>query len=192
MVDLARLSIGYRLPVHFSQPLQELQQTIRRKAIVDMRLTAPTEFVLPILQLGEVSETLIPRLHAILTGGCRATRPINLTLEGLIGLPNAVQPRYVCIGLGGDVDLFEQLHKNIVEALHRTTPLPDGTLYHPMITLGRLRQESEQARVALGRGLRTTPPPNLGAFSLDAIQLLRATAAEGVSSGIIESYKLGS
>jgi len=191
MVDLARLSLGYKLPAYFSQPLQELQQTIRRKAIVDMRWTAAGEFILPILQFGEVSEMIIPRLNAILAAGCRATAPIELQLEGLVGLPNQVQPRYACLGLGGDVDRFEKLHLNIVDALSRVISLPEGTLYHPLVMLGRLRQEAEQTRVALGRGMRVMAPPHLGSFTLDAVHLLRATAAEGVSSVVEQAYPLG-
>ena len=130
-------------------------------------------------------------LNAILAAGCRATAPIELQLEGLVGLPNQVQPRYACLGLGGDVDRFEKLHLNIVDALSRVIGLPEGTLYHPLVMLGRLRQEAEQTRVALGRGMRVMAPPHLGSFTLDAVHLLRATAAEGVSSVVEQAYPLG-
>lgn len=191
MIELARLSLGVKLPPSFTAPLQELQTTIRRKAIVDMRWVAPSEFILPLVTLGEISPGILPRLEMTLSEVCAKATPITLTLKGLVGLPNQVQPRYACVGLDGDLAGFEAFHGKLVQALLTVTNLPEGRLYQPMITLGRLRQENEQGRVALGRGMRVIQSPDLGAIVVDHVDLLRATAAEGVSSEIVKTFRMG-
>lgn len=192
MIELARLSIGVRLPASFSSALQELQTTIRRKAIVDMRWVAPTEFILPLITLGEVSPSVLPRLESTLEELCAKSRSIHLVVKGLVGLPNQVQPRYACVGIEGDVAAFETFHQKMVQALVTVVNLPEGRLYQPMVTLGRLRQESEQSRVALGRGLRVIQSAEIGAIEVDHVDLLKATAAEGVSSELVKSFKMAS
>lgn len=192
MIELARLTIGVKLPASFTPTLQELQTTIRRKAIVDMRWVAPTEFILPLLILGEVSPGVLPRLEASLSEFCAKAPPIHLVVKGLVGLPNQVQPRYACVGIEGDVAGFETFHSRLVETLRPVIQLPEGRLYQPMINLGRLRQESEQSRVALGRGMRVIQCPEIGVLEMDHVDLLKATAAEGVSSELIKSFQMAS
>ena len=191
MIELARLTIGVRLPASFTPTLQELQTTIRRKAIVDMRWVAHTEFILPLIILGEVSPGVLPRLEATISEVCAKSQPIHLNLKGLVGLPNQVQPRYACVGLEGDTAGFEAFHGKLVQALAPVIHLPEGRLYQPMITLGRLRQESEQTRVALGRGMRVIQPPEIGTLVFDHLDLLKATAAEGVSSELVKDFRIG-
>lgn len=191
MVDVvSRIFVGVKLPPSLTASLTEIQTTLRRKVIADLRWNDPNQFVLNMVPIGEIHSDKVPALAPLLDVGARGFGSMNLCLEGLFGLPNNVQPRYVCLNLTGDLERLRMLQASLQRHFAQVTGPVEGRGFEPHIVLGRLKKESEPERVALGRGLRLMQSVTAGSFTLNEVQLLRAVAADGVSYEVVRSFPL--
>ncbi len=173
-----------------SQPLADVQLTLKRKVLTDLRWNDPNEFVLSLVSFGETTPDRLAVVPSLVEAAVRGHGPINLKLEGLSGLPNNVQPRYICINISGDVQKLMALQASIQRSLVQLTGPPDGKGFQPHVVLGRIKKESDQERVALGRGMRLLMNTTGGAFTMDSVGLIRNMAAEGVSYAVMKSIPL--
>lgn len=192
MGPLVRCYVGIRIPDTFWPKIQEVQMMIRRKSATDVtRWAGQNEMQLMLCGLGEQPWDMVKRATSVLGAICAKYPPLNLRLEGLAGIPNNNQPRYVAVNAGGDIEKLCYLREEIARALAPMLP-PNEKTFTPQVTLGRLKMESEQARSGLGRAVRMTPPEVLGEWTADAIEILRADAnSAGVQYQSVERFPLG-
>lgn len=193
MGPLVRCFIGIRIPESFWPKLQETQMQIRRKAATDVcRWNGQNELLLTLCALGEQQWEMVKRASGVLGPICAKYPPINLKLEGLHGLPNNNQPRHVGLNVTGDLDSLRKLREELARAVGPMLP-PTEKEFVPLVMLGRLKIESEQARTALGRAVRMTPAEVVGEWTATEIQLLRTDATTaGVQYQVIEKFGLSS
>ena len=147
--------------------------------------------MLPLATLGEQPWESVKRATTALRPICLARPPLKLRLEGLAGLPNNNQPRYVVVNVGGDDEALRALQADIARAV---APLlsPSEKVFAPQVTLGRLKVESEQHRTALGRAVRMTASEVLGEWTASSVELLRSEADQsGVHLAAVENFPLG-
>lgn len=192
MIDTySRAFVGVKLPQAASTALAEIQMTLRKKVIADLRWNDPNQFVLTLCPLGDtVTIDKLAMLPGMIEPSIRGCGPITLTLEGLEGLPNNVQPRYVCMKLGGNIQRLTTLQGAIQRVTGQLTGPQECRGFQPHIVLGRLKKESEPERVALGRGMRLMAAATAGEFTMDSVSLIRNTAADGVSYEVMKSIPL--
>lgn len=164
---------------------------LRRKSATDVtRWAGQNEMLLMLCGLGEQPWDMVKRATSVLGAIAGKYAPLNLKLEGLTGIPNNNQPRYVAANVGGDVEKLCFLREEIARALAPMLPATEKT-FSPQVTLGRLKVESEQARSGLGRAVRMTPPEVIGTWTADAIEVLRADATSaGVQYQSVERFPL--
>ena len=191
MGPLVRCFIGIRIPDSFWPKLQETQMQIRRKAANDVcRWNGQAEMLLTLCALGEQQWQTVQRASGAVGPICAKYAALTLRLEGLQGLPNNNQPRFVYVGVAGDTDALRRLREEIARALGPLLP-PTEKEFEPRIMLGRLKVESEQARTALGRALRMSPAESVGEWKAGDVQLLRTDATTaGVTYQTIEKFTL--
>lgn len=166
---------------------------IRRKAGSDLvRWTPAGELVFTLVSLGEISPSQIAQVCTVLPGIAMRSPMIDLTLEGLGGSPTNLQPRFLWIGVGGDVPALERLHGEVERAI---APFAGGHEARPLqahVPIGRLKQESESNRSALGRAVRVAGIGSIGAFRAPAIELVRASATSvGPTLVTVQSFAFG-
>ena len=189
---VSRAFLGLKLPAAVNGPLADIQMTLKRKAMAEMRWNDASQFVLTLVPLGEIMVDRLAQVPTYAEIGCRGFGQMNLSLEGLSGIPNLVQPRYVSMGFTGDVAKLIQLQAALTRAMLPIIGIPpDGKPFVPHIVLGRLRQESEPQRVALGRGIRLMTGATAGSFVMDHIELIRNEAAEGINYMVTKNFSLG-
>jgi 2'-5' RNA ligase len=192
MGPLVRCFVAIRIPDPFWAKVQETQVAIRRKAANDVcRWNSQNDIMLTLCALGEQQWESVKRASGAIGPVCAKYPALNLGLEGLIGIPNANQPRYVAVGVVGDVDPLRRLREEIARAVGPMLP-PSEKEFVPQVILGRLKTESEQARTALGRAVRMTPPESLGTWQVGEVQILRSDATSaGVAYQVVEKFPLG-
>ena len=192
MGPLVRCFVGFRIPQEFWPKIAETQMTIRKKSMSDAaRWNSASELMLPLATLGEQPWEMVKRATSVLRPLCLSKAPLQLKLEGVVGLPNNTQPRWVAIKVAGDEAGLRQLQAEIAKALGPLlTPSEKG--FEPQVPLGRLKIESEQVRTAFGRAVRMTQAEVLGEWTASAVELLRSEADQnGVHLAAVESFPLG-
>lgn len=191
MGPLVRSYVGIRIPDGAWPKLQETQMVLKRKSASDVcRWSSQADMMLPLCAIGDQPWERVKWAAAQVAPVCAKYPPLNLKLEGLQGIPNLNQPRYVAIGITGDLDTLKRLREEIARAIG---PLlaPSEREFAPQLVIGRLKAESEQGRTALGRAVRMTASEILFAWQVPAIELLRADASTtGVQYQSIEKFNL--
>lgn len=177
MDALNRASVVIRLPQDIQLAVVEAQNQIRRKAGSDLvRWTPQSELVFTLVALGEISPSQIAQLCTVLPAIAMRSPMIDLTLEGLGGSPNNLQPRFLWIGVGGDIPLLERLDADVERAVGPIVPGHEARGLQAHLPIGRLKQESETNRSSLGRAVRVAGIGLVGAFRAPSIELVRAAA----------------
>lgn len=190
---VSRTFLGVRVPPELYPSIDQALLTLKRKpGILDVRWNQTSEWVLNMVTLGELSVSTIAKV----TEAARATlvdQPaFTVSLERFVGLPNMIQPRFAVIQLGGEgAQVAIDVAGRLETATRGLTPPRDGKPFQPNIVMGRLKTESEQLRVALGRALKMPDQPTIAQWQIDQIELFVSSAGSmGMSYKLIESFPL--
>ena len=191
---LNRTFVGVRLPLAQFLPLEEKILLLKRKPGVDnLRWNAHSELLLNLCSLGELSPITVLSLKPILRQIAGSSSPFNLEIKGFGGIPNMIQPRYVYAGIEGpDLYRLPTLAEEVDRATRPFTPHRDAKPFQAHIVLGRLKTESEQFRVALGRALKLAEQPFITEWRIEHIELLCSQASEsGIGYTVMDQAPLG-
>ncbi len=179
MEAINRTFVGILIPAELAAQVQAQVQVFKRKPGVDsVRWSAPSEYLIQLASLGELSPMTLHRLGLVLPEALSRLPSFRVEIARFGGTPNAIQPRFVHAELEGDLDKLEQLAQAIDREVAPLLPNRDIQGFRPRIPLGRLKTESEQLRVALGRALKMTPIPPMGSLAVHQVDLLISKANE--------------
>lgn len=194
MDSINRTFIGVRVPPDLLPVVEQSLLLLKRKpGILDMRWNQPSEFLLNFVTLGELSIATISRLTDVIRHIASEESPFELTLEKFAGIPNMIQPRFAVLQFGGSgTETCVRLANKLDIATRPLTPPREGKPFQPNMVLGRLKTESEQMRVALGRALKFPEHEPFATWPITQIELLISTASTaGVGYKAVETYPLG-
>ena len=193
MDSINRTFIGVRVPPELLPVVDRSLLMLKRKpGILDVRWNQPSEYVLNMVTLGELSVATIARLREAIEGVTNQHPPFELTLEKFGGVPNMIQPRFAVLQLGGPgAETLVQLASQLDLATKPLTPPREGKPFQPNMIMGRIKTESEQMRVALGRALKFPEHEPFGVWPITQIELLISTSSSmGVGYNVIETFPL--
>lgn len=132
-----RAFIAISVPSHISQRCQLIGDSLRELNL-DCRFVK-TRFIHLTLQFfGDVSEEKIPLIGKIMQETGREVVSFNLEVRKLGVFPNLSRPRIVWISVH-PVDILGDLQKVLKERMRQIGFTCDGKLFHPHLTLLRLR-----------------------------------------------------
>lgn len=194
MDTLNRTYVGVRLPLAQYQLLEEKVLAIKRRPGVDnIRWNTQSELLLNLCSLGELSPMTVLSLKPILGQIAAASSPFELEIRGFGGIPNMIQPRYIqAVVEGPDAARLPLLANQIDVATRDLTPFRDSKPFQAQIVLGRLKTESEQFRVALGRALKLAEQPFIANWRIEHLELLCSQAStSGIGYTVIDKAPLG-
>lgn len=188
-----RTFVGIRLPEAISSQIQESVTFLKRRpGAENVRWNSPAEYLVQIASFGELSVATLGILRNVLPPVASKFAMLRLEVRGFSGLPNAVQPRYVCTPLGGDMEALEQMARAIEAAAAPYVPVQDARTFRPYVVVGRLKTESESMRVGLGRALKSALMPSVGVLAVDHVDLLISHAdTSGMGYAVVERLPLG-
>ena len=193
MLDsLNRCSIGIRIPESLQTQLVEVQTNIRRRAGGDLvRWTPPAELMLTLVALGEISAPQVYQVQSVIGPAIAQFSPIEFTFEGVGGQPSNLQPRFIWIGLGGDTASLERMEQALGHAIGPLIRDHDSKGFRAYVPIGRLKQETEATRSALGRAIRMADVGLIGTHTASQVELVRAASTSmGPTLVTIQAYPL--
>lgn len=192
MDTLNRCMVGVRIPADLQRALVEVQVALRRKAGADLvRWTPGPELFLTLAALGEITPEEVYRLQANLRPLANQFQSMAFEVDGLGGHPTNLQPRVVYASIGGELHKLEALDRAVESAVGHMLKDHMGSSMKAHIPLGRLKQESEAMRSALGRALRVAGIGHIGTLTVDAFEFVRlASTGAGPTMVTVERYQL--
>jgi 2'-5' RNA ligase len=177
MAELYRCWLGFPLPSSLAEKLKDAQMQVRRRAGGDtVRWTAPGEFALFLVSLGELANTSILRVQGILDEVVKRHPPMELAIEGVMGSPNATMPKSVVAGVVGDNEALKKLRADLAVCVQQFVTAIDEKPFEPAIELGVLRKFDDRARTEMGRAIKMSGVGELGGFRMDAVHVLASHA----------------
>lgn len=166
-----RLFIALSLPDEIREELARTQERLRGSPV---RWVAPAGIHLTLQFLGEVAETVVPRLVAALAG--LDTALFQLALSGLGAFPTVRQPRVVWVGVGGDTTSLAALQAAVIAATAPLGFVPEARPFRAHLTLGRARQDASPSQLrALGEAVTRAAPPAPLAWDAGTPALFQST-----------------
>ena len=188
-----RTFIGVRVPPELLPVIDAALLTLKRKpGILDMRWNQPSEYLLNFVTAGEISVETMSRLVPLVAQVASEFSPFSLTLERFAGLPNMIQPRFAVLQFAGPgADTAVQIATKLDALTKPVTPPREGRPFQPHMVMGRIKTESEQLRVALGRALKMPEAPPFGTWDVTQLEILISTSStSGVGYKVIETFPL--
>lgn len=190
---LNRVTIGIRLPDPTIEEIERALLLIKRKpGILDVRWSQPGEWIVPLMPVGEISVSTLAKIKDAVGPFIANVNHFQATFGGFSGVPNLIQPRYVTLNFDETYSgALLRLASAIEQQVSPLIPPKDIKNLQNYITLGRLKTESEQLRVALGRALKIPEQPVLSPLPITSVDLLSAYAStSGMSYKVIESFPM--
>ncbi|MHB1133054.1 MAG: RNA 2',3'-cyclic phosphodiesterase [Chloroflexota bacterium] len=177
-----RLFIALELPAKVRDELGRQQADLRAlvaqqnlPAGSSLKWTAPEGIHLTLKFLGEVTEKSVATLVEAMAAACARRAPLALTLAGRGAFPNALRPRILWVGIGGEVAALEQLQKAVDLQVGKLGFFPEDRPFSPHLTLARVRQQaSAEERQSVAALLSQAQPPAPLAFVARQVNLFRS------------------
>lgn len=193
MDAINRTFVGILVPPEVSSLMQQGMLLLRRKpGVENVRWHAPSEYLIQIASLGELSPATIQILRQVLPPIVGRFPKMRLEVKGFGGVPNLIQPRFAYANLEGDVLWLDQLAQAIDMGVAPYVPAREMRGFRPHILIGRLKTESEPLRVALGRALKMTQAPDMGVIAADSVSLMISHAdTTGIGYSVLDQIPLG-
>lgn len=187
-----RTFIGISVPPQIAENIQREALLLKRKPGADqVRWSGQGEYLIQLGSLGELGLATLSKLKEVLPPIVARFPRTRLQVQGFGGHPNLLQPRFVHAEVVGDVALLDQLSQALDQAISPYVPAREVRGFRPQINVGRLKAESEQLRVALGRALKHAQPADMGVIPVDAVDLLISQASPaGIGYAVIERMPL--
>lgn len=105
--------------------------------------------------LGNVTDIETPDICRVVADAARQVEPFEIVFRGLGAFPRVSEPRTLWLGIEQGQEELGELHAAIEDALKKEMGFgKENRKFHPHLTLGRLRKESDPARDELSRLLQ--------------------------------------
>ena len=188
-----RTFIGVRVPPELLPVIDAAVLQLKRKpGVLDMRWNQPSEYLLNLVTLGELSLAPMSGVIPLVAKVVCEYSAFTLNLEKLSGLPNMIQPRFAVLQMtGAGAETAIRIAAQLDAVTKPVTPPREGKPFQANLVVGRIKTESEQLRVALGRALKMPEAPPFGTWDVSQIELLISTSStSGVGYKVVETFPL--
>jgi 2'-5' RNA ligase len=174
-METIRSFIAIGLPGEVKQALTHVQQKFKNAGRAPVRWVDPNIIHLTLKFLGDIDAVDTVKITAAMEEAARALSKFSIEVSGLGVFPNLQRVQIVWVGLSGELEKLNQLHKRIETAL---TPLgfkPEGRPFTPHLTLGRVRDNARpDERQALGRLVSGTDFKEKYIITVKSIDLMKS------------------
>lgn len=171
-----RTFVGIDFSQEVKDEIQELQRRLRGYAQKG-RWKHPDNFHLTLRFLGEISTPQKNQIDESLQRLCQGESPFNLKLKGLGVFTDKESIRVLWLGLAGDVQELESLHKKIGQSLKPLGFTLERRRFNPHITLGQdilFETGFEEIKAGIGElELSSTHVERIHLFKSEQIQYKR-------------------
>ena len=138
-MDVVRSFIAIHLPPDVRAELTSLEDKLKARRHPFVKWVDPKSMHLTLKFLGDVTVDSIPQIVEAMAGVAKAHSPFDLQVAGTGAFPNWQRPQVVWVGVGGESDKLNDLHRNLESALSPMGFTPEPRSFSAHLTLGRLR-----------------------------------------------------
>jgi len=165
-----RCFVAVELPPPMREEIGRLQSRI---ATNGLRLVRPELVHVTIKFLGDVPQEMVGNVTGAL-GKVKAS-PFPAKVQGMGAFPGRAV-RVVWLGLTGD---FQELYRNVEQALGPLGFAPEDRGFSAHVTLGRVARPSPQMSRLLSEKIAEFSSLDLGGFNVDRFYLKKSTLTSG-------------
>lgn len=140
-----------------------------------VRWTRVSNVHLTLKFLGDVAETDLPEIKAVLAQVGQRHAPFTFTVGGAGCFPNLKRPRVVWVGIREGTGALAALQRDVEKSLVPLGFKPEKRAFHPHLTLGRTRRgvrSSDLGRV--GEVVAAANVGELGQVRVKSFRLMRS------------------
>jgi 2'-5' RNA ligase len=168
------------LPSSAKRALLDVQGSIDRGAPGFYRWSTAEQMHLTLYFLGE-TESVEPIVEALEQVDWAAPT-VELTLRGLVLMPEQSVPRIVAAGIGGDVEKLRRLQQRVADTVFPIAAFKETRGFSPHVTIGRLKHGMPGTAKALKRTLAEARLESTEPFVVDGFEMVQSTSGPGGST----------
>ncbi|MBI1978398.1 MAG: RNA 2',3'-cyclic phosphodiesterase [Candidatus Omnitrophica bacterium] len=127
-----------------------------KKDFPNFRFIPSTNWHLTLHFLGEIPLEKLEKLKVHLRDGLKEMRPFTIMLDGFGAFPDFKKARLLWVGVRGDLEPLDRLKKELDQILQKLNFEIETRLFHPHITIGRLKGSSKSTLPAFSPVFRGT------------------------------------
>jgi len=174
-MDVVRSFIAIHLPPDVRAELTSLEDNLKARRHPFVKWVDPESMHLTLKFLGDVAVDSIPQIVEAMAGVAQAHSPFDLQVAGTGAFPNWQRPQVVWVGVGGESDKLNALHRELESALSPMGFTPESRSFSAHLTLGRLRDRvtSDDRRRFAEFAQKITFETSLS-FEVNAVRLMRS------------------
>lgn len=169
--------------------LVDLQRQVESETDDFFRWTPVDSMHLTLYFLGDCDEaTLNEIIHRV---DQISLSPFEVTMEGIIILPEPTIPRILAVSLGDPAGTLRRLQQQVQDRVSPIAPYRETRLFRPHITFGRLRKDKPSNAKQVKRALSKLSVPKGISFVATSFDLMESNLTEtGTTYDTIRDFKL--
>lgn len=169
-----RSFIAIELPEAVKLNLSQLEARLNSGRPTSVRWVAPESIHLTLKFLGNIVVESTRDITQAMADAAQGIPPFHLEVKHLGVFPNLNRVQVAWVGVHGEIDKLSQLQQRLDSNLSRLGFAPEGRPFTPHLTIARVRDNSSPTeRQAIGQLIATTRFEG-GAFTVDAISLMKS------------------
>lgn len=186
-----RLFIAVNVPGETVTVARRVMTRVRNTGI-EGRWTDPDRLHITLWFLGDVVAEDIPSLCAAIDRVGAASAPLELSIGGVGGFPDASRPRTVWLGVQGGAVELTAIHQALAAELAPLGFAPEERRYTPHVTLGRIRHGDAGTSALLAAEMARLVDVHAGSGGVDSLTLLASvTGRDGPRYEVVHVADLG-
>jgi len=135
---MIRTFVAVDLPEEIKSDLAYAVADLRRESR-GVKWVRPEGLHITLKFLGDIDERIVGPLSKELDGVALDYRPLSLEVEGLGAFPNPRRPRVVWAGLGGEIEILQEIAERVDRVCASFGVKPEKRPFRAHITIGRLK-----------------------------------------------------
>ena len=146
MTDTIRAFIAFELPEYIISSIREVQEGIRSCGL-NLRWVRPENIHLTLRFLGNIDAAETQKTGEAMRNAAEQFAPVSLEAKGIGAFPGVKRPRVIWIGLGGQTNVLEGLHRTLDENLADAGFTSEKRSFKGHLTLSRVKGKIDPKRL---------------------------------------------
>jgi 2'-5' RNA ligase len=165
-----RTFLAIELPTPVREGLVKKQDQLKRE-LPSMNWVRPESLHITVKFLGMTPETIMEGIKKTVSEAMADFSPFSLTLKGFGVFPDVRQPRIFWTGIQGNTQILTNVVGCLESALESLGYPAEGKLFHPHLTLARIKKDHRQVGKTLDQTGILKDPYEGGMFPVENIVL---------------------
>jgi RNA 2',3'-cyclic 3'-phosphodiesterase len=146
MPDSIRAFVALKLPENIISSIKRVQEEVKRYRF-PVRWVRPENIHLTIKFFGDIAESDIGKIGAVLNDFAGSYAPLSLSAKGAGVFPGIARPRIIWTGISGDTSLLLDLRNCLEKRFYETGFKKEERPFKGHLTIGRFRDKTDSGKL---------------------------------------------